>query len=60
MTKVRWVLVVTADEGMMQSYGPWYNVDIARKHFAQLHSRGFNVALVTVDRWPGLKVFSAS
>lgn len=68
----RFIVVVTAGDGTMSAYGPWYNVEMATKHADQLRAHSaaytgepnpdieFFVQVVTLQRWPGIRAFVRS
>jgi hypothetical protein len=68
--RTRWIIVTTEADNARMSYGPWYDAEKAIKHAAQLREksfrytanprhRDFEVDMVALDRWPGIRKATA-
>jgi hypothetical protein len=71
MKNPRWIIVVTAEDGGTEAFGPWRDYDAAAKHADQLrsHSRAYTgnptnadyrVDLNVLKRWPGIREYLRS
>lgn len=71
MKDVRWIIIVTAEDGGVEAFGPWRDYDKAAKHASQLRQRSgvyaarnpvgdYRVTLTSLDRWPGIREYVKS
>jgi hypothetical protein len=69
----RWIIVVTAEDGASEAFGPWSDIDKADKHADQLRRRSsryaahehdaaadFSVQVLALKRWPGIREYMRS